>query len=49
MFRYGNIAQEHVVQHTVITNEYADIIQDISKLKQTVDKLKECKPQSHWL
>ena len=35
MFRYENIVQEHVVQHTAITNEYADIIQDISKLKQT--------------
>lgn len=41
MFRYGNIVQEHVVQHTAITNEYADIVQDISKLKQTADKLNQ--------
>lgn len=38
---YKHIVQENFVQHTAITNQYADVIQDIGRLKETADKLNQ--------
>ena len=39
---YKRIAFENAKQHTINTNQYADVIEDINRLKKN-------KAQSYWL
>lgn len=41
MNNYEHIVQEHVAQKTVIFNKYANILQQISELKEAANKLNQ--------
>lgn len=38
---YERIAYETAKQHTINTNQYADAIRDINRLKETADRLNQ--------